>query len=82
MMRVVFLGRLRDVAGKSERTIEAPPSIAAYLKGLAQHEPDLHAALIETGVRQALNLTLLPVGQNEKLKAGDELAFMPPFSGG
>jgi molybdopterin converting factor small subunit len=82
MASVVFLGRLRDVAGASECAIDTPTTVALYLSALERAEPDLHAALTQKGIRCSLNMTLLPVGHDADLKAGDELAFMPPYSGG
>lgn len=82
MGRVVFLGRLRDAAGTSERDIETPTTIATYLSTLENTQPELHSALTQKGIRTSLNMTLLLVGHDADLKAGDELAFMPPYSGG
>jgi molybdopterin converting factor small subunit len=82
MGSIVFLGRLRDVAGVGERAIDVPTTISLYLSTLESTEPELHAALTQKGIRYSLNLTLLPIGHDADLKAGDELAFMPPYSGG
>lgn len=77
MVRLVFLGRLADAAGGSERTVPAGP-LDAVLAGL---EPELALALLDERVRIALNGEVLgeavPV-----LRDGDELAFLPPVSGG
>jgi molybdopterin converting factor small subunit len=80
MARVVFLGRLGDGAGPLERSLETPTTIELYLASLKSTEPDLHAALTQKGIRRSLNLILLPVNQDGDLRAGDELAFMPPYT--
>ena len=76
-MRLVFLGRLEDLAGAAERAV-APGPLGAVLAGL---EPALAGALAATSVRLALNGTLVDRA-GLLLAAGDELAFLPPVSGG
>lgn len=77
MARLVFLGRLADLAGGAEREV-APGPLPAILAGL---EPELAHALIGARVRLARNGALV-AAEGLVLKAGDELAFLPPVSGG
>ncbi|WP_183626810.1 MoaD/ThiS family protein [Novosphingobium sediminicola] len=77
MARLVFLGRLADLAGGAEREV-APGPLAAILAGL---EVDLVQALTGARVRLALNGALV-ARDGLVLVAGDELAFLPPVSGG
>jgi molybdopterin converting factor small subunit len=76
---VQFLGRLRDVAGSRSAATDPGQSVSAYIAaqplGLAQ-------ALAAPGIAVALNKQVLARGADPVLEAGDELAFMPPFSGG
>jgi molybdopterin converting factor small subunit len=81
MIKVVFLGRLKDLAGDSERFMDAS-TLDALIDSFVPTEPELHAALKDKSVRVALNLTLLKAGETPTLNTGDEIAFMPPFSGG
>jgi molybdopterin converting factor small subunit len=81
-MRLVFLGKLRDVAGSSERDVKGHSTINDLLAHFQVTEPELHEALTQKSVRCALNLSLLPLAENAALADGDELAFMPAFSGG
>lgn len=77
MATLVFLGRLADLAGGSAREVAAGP-LDAVLAGL---EPALALALLDERVRIALNGEL--VGERSiTLEAGDEVAFLPPVSGG
>ena len=76
--RLVFLGRLEDVAGGAERDV-TPGSLEAVLASLA---PDLAVALLGERVRMALNGVLIAERGGIVLRAGDELAFLPPVSGG
>lgn len=78
MARLVFLGRLQSVAGVAERAVAAGPLETV----LAVLEPDLALALLDERVRFALNGTLLGDRGGIVLSPGDELAFLPPVSGG
>jgi Molybdopterin converting factor, small subunit len=78
MTRLVFLGRLEDRAGCPEMTV-APGALADILASL---DSALALDLLGERVRWALNGKL--VGEREAmiLRDGDELAFLPPVSGG
>ena len=78
MPRLVFLGRLEDMAGASELQVPAGP-LADVLTGL---DPELVAALRGERIRRALNGALLTDRAPVTLGDGDELAFLPPVSGG
>jgi sulfur-carrier protein len=81
-VRVLFLGRLREAAGAPEREIDEGQTVSSWLSSLTVPDPDLAAALAATTVRRALNLSILSQNEDPILKNGDELAFMPPLSGG
>ena len=76
--RLVFLGRLEDAAGGAERDV-TPGPLEAVLAALA---PDLAVALLGERVRIALNGVLIAELGGIVLREGDELAFLPPVSGG
>jgi molybdopterin synthase sulfur carrier subunit len=77
-VRLVFLGRLQDLAGDCGAVELAPDaSIGAAIAALP---PTLQAELLTPRVRIALNGAL--AGHDAKLGDGDELAFLPPVSGG
>ena len=76
--RLVFLGRLEDAAGGAERDV-TPGPLEAVLAALA---PDLAVALLGERVRMALNGVLIVERGGIVLREGDELAFLPPVSGG
>ncbi len=81
MAKVLLLGRLRDLAGWRERVIEpSPASLLALLDLLAGEDAALGEALIGRGVQAAVNKTL--VRGDIDLGPGDEVAFLPPMSGG
>lgn len=77
-VRLVFLGRLEDAAGAAELLVPPGP-LETVLVGL---DPALAVQLLEERVRLALNGLLLADRGGIVLGDGDELAFLPPVSGG
>lgn len=82
MARVLFFGRLREAAGASEMQIEGAVTLGELRVLLAGNDASLAAALNAPGVRVALNQNLLAPGADAMLQESDEVAFMPPVSGG
>jgi molybdopterin synthase sulfur carrier subunit len=78
-LKLVFLGRLEDLAGGAEREVATASSLAAVLAGL---DPDLTTALQADKVKLAVNGRLVQDRDALALRDGDELAFLPPVSGG
>lgn len=78
MARVLMLGRLRDVAGWREQTIDA--ASLDQLRAALGVDAALGEALAGKGVQVALNKTV--VRGDRPLADGDEVAFLPPMSGG
>jgi len=78
-LKLVFLGRLEDVAGAPERMVEQASSVDDVLAAL---DPELAAALMADHVKLAINGLLFQDRAAPVLKDGDELAFLPPVSGG
>jgi molybdopterin synthase sulfur carrier subunit len=78
-LRLVFLGRLEGAAGEAEREVLAVPSYAQVLAGL---ETELVAALADPRVKLAVNGEIVSDPAGLLLRDGDELAFLPPVSGG
>lgn len=76
--RLVFLGRLEDIAGMGELAVNPGPLDQV----LAALEPALAIELLGERVRMALNGALLGGNEAIVLADGDELAFLPPVSGG
>lgn len=78
MAKLVFLGRLEDVAGLPEMAVQPGP----VERVLATLDPGLAVQLLGEKVRMALNGRLLTDVGGIVLGQGDELAFLPPVSGG
>ncbi|MCB2056380.1 MAG: MoaD/ThiS family protein [Novosphingobium sp.] len=75
--RLVFLGKLADLAGAGEIEVASGPLEAV----LATLSPSLAVELLGERVRMALNGEIT-ADRAVVLGAGDELAFLPPVSGG
>ena len=78
-LKLVFLGRLEDAAGGAERLVEPAATFALLLSRL---EPELADALGAERIKLALNGVLISDRVSLTLRDGDELAFLPPVSGG
>jgi molybdopterin converting factor subunit 1 len=74
-MRILFFGRLRDgaPAGPVPRGVRDTDALRAWLGG---DRPEL----LDTSIRIAVNDEIAP--GNRPLDEGDEVAFLPPMSGG
>ena len=79
MARVLLFGRLADVAGWRERTIEAD-SLSALRAALARDDEALGEALAGPGIQAAVDKTI--VRGEAALTTTSEVAFLPPMSGG
>ncbi|MBO9497932.1 MAG: MoaD/ThiS family protein [Novosphingobium sp.] len=78
-VKLVFLGKLADLAGAPEREAAAPLDWGGLLKAL---EPALAAQVSSEKVRIALNGGLLSDKSALAAREGDEVALLPPVSGG
>jgi molybdopterin synthase sulfur carrier subunit len=80
---VVPLGRLADLAGAPALALPLPLSNELDWEGLkAALPPQLAEALDDPRIRVAVNGALLPNKAKLQANAGDEIALLPPVSGG
>ena len=79
MATILFFGRLRDALG-TNALIAALPEGVDDTDGLRAWLGREHPALREASVRIAVNAELSP--GNAPVADGDEIAFLPPMSGG
>jgi MoaE-MoaD fusion protein len=79
-VRIFFFGMLKDLAGKSSDWLELPEpaSVADVLAHYQAHIPRLKDSLPSLAV--AVNQQY--AGRETKLKTDDEVALLPPVSGG
>lgn len=80
MARLLFLGRLEDIAGAAEMHLPLPaPTPLAQV--IARLPDDLVAAIADPRIRLAINGALC-ADRQRVIAVADELAFLPPVSGG
>lgn len=81
MITVKLFATLKDQAGRNElRMNDTPATVAGLLKRISEDYPALTDALLRGGIVIAVNHEF--VKQDAPLQDGDEVALMPPFSGG
>lgn len=84
MTRILFFGRLRDVAGHGERDIDLPDEVAtiADLRAwIGRDDAVLGDALRCRSIRACVD-HVISIDDNASVKGAEEIAFMPPLSGG
>jgi molybdopterin synthase sulfur carrier subunit len=79
--RLVWLGQLADVAGVDGQDVWVPASLG-WAELLALLSPALAEAVQGDRVRVARNGALLADKSRLEFAPGDEIAFLPPVSGG
>ena len=79
-VRVLFFGVLKDLAGKSSESLDLPEgsSVCDVLEHYTSRVPRLRDSLASMAV--AVNQQY--AGAGTELKSGDEVALLPPVSGG
>lgn len=77
----LFLGRLEDVAHAPELhvALEGPQVLEVVVRRL---DPALANAVSDSAVRVAINGALVSQPWETLVGPGDEVAFLPPVSGG
>ena len=78
-VKLVFLGRLADLAGASERELPAPLDWPALVDALSG---DLGEWIAGDRVKLAVNGAVLADKSTLRGEDGDEVALLPPVSGG
>lgn len=84
-MKLVFLGKLADLAGRGESTLgsSAPldwPDVRAWIEDM--HGEAIADEIASARVKVAVNGKLLGDKQALQVWKDDEIAFLPPVSGG
>jgi sulfur-carrier protein len=78
-VRVVLLGKLTDLAGAGELELAGPLDWAGFLAGLPEA---LAAAASDPRNKVAVNGALIADRTALQTSDGDEIALLPPVSGG
>ena len=80
---ILLFGKLKDAFGAPSIPLPEGAGTAADLRvKLAQANPDLADMLRSKSVRIAVNQTLVSDESAARLSATDEIALLPPLSGG
>ena len=88
MIRVLFFASLREAVGMDAWThsfdcADSPLGLSALLAALKSAlGPDGYAALTAENVRIAINQEFVDGAAQVALEPGDEVAFLPPVTGG
>lgn len=79
-VKVLFFGRLKELVGAAEEQVELPAG--ASVADLAAHYRGRVAQWSEFQPSLAVAVNQEYTDEEARLKAGDEVAFLPPVSGG
>lgn len=79
-VRVLFFGILRDLAGRGGEVLTLPEH--ATLSDVFMHYEEMNPRLGELAGSIAISVNQEFAGPDSSLKEGDEVAFLPPVSGG
>lgn len=81
MINVLFFAQVRELIGQEAMTLPAQfPTAEAIRQHLSEQNPKWALALTSGKLLVAINQTISPL--NSPVKAGDEVAFFPPVTGG
>ncbi|RPE03793.1 molybdopterin synthase sulfur carrier subunit [Candidatus Pantoea deserta] len=81
MINVLFFAQVRELVGTGALQVADEFSDVAALRGALAQKGDRWALALDSGkLLAAVNQTLVPL--SHPLKAGDEVAFFPPVTGG
>ena len=83
MATLLFFGPLADIAGSRIRAFSPPTGgceVSAAIDDLEADAPELAAALRQETVRVAINAQIVDL--HSKIFDDEEVAFLPPASGG
>lgn len=84
MIKLVCMGKLGSLLPPDWEAVPLPTEVhtlAGLRAWLAQALPDLGAAIAQTSVKAIVNLSVAH-NMATPIRDGDEIAFMPPMSGG
>jgi molybdopterin converting factor subunit 1 len=79
-VRILFFGMLKDVAGRNHDTLSLPEH--ATLGDVLSHYEERFPRLKEFTASIAMSINQEYAGPESELKQGDEIALLPPVSGG
>ena len=75
-INLIYFGTVMDITGIAAETIEAPATLGELNEWLISRFPQLPAVSYRLSVNRQL------ITDNPQLIEGDEVALLPPFTGG
>ncbi len=85
MGKILFFGKLADIAGVTEMAlphISSTYSFEDILTMICSDNVELESTLRDQSTKLCINQEILTVKEAVSIKQDDEIAFLPPFSGG
>ena len=79
-VRILFFGVLKDLTGRTSELLNLPEH--ATLGDVVMHYEDINPRLNELAPSLAVSINQEFAAPDSPLKEGDEIAFLPPVSGG
>ncbi len=79
-VQVLFFGQLKDLTGQSAETL--PLGDRATLRDVLQHYSEKYPPMLKLSPSLALSINQEYAAQDTPLHDGDEIALLPPVSGG
>ncbi len=80
-MEILFFGKLAERAGRTiEHDIGSGCTIAELRRSLAAAMPEIADTLGQSATRACIDQQM--VGEDAQVRPGQEVAFLPPLSGG
>lgn len=81
--QILLFGKFRDLFGAASIPLPREADTVAALRArLIASYPELHESLAARSTRFALNQELVADERAARISEGDEVAMMPPLSGG
>lgn len=84
MVKILYFARLREDLGKADEALALPAGVAD-VQGLREHliaRGGAWASALAFGKAVRISVNQDMVRDNAPLRAGDEVAFFPPVTGG
>lgn len=75
-LKVLYFGSLSEVAGKQEEIVEFDGGLEALKNKLTEGNPGIKELRFSVAVNQEIT------AGDQELNDGDEIALLPPFTGG
>ncbi|GAB5368000.1 hypothetical protein AAMO2058_001280200 [Amorphochlora amoebiformis] len=81
-VKVLFFASCREIAGvdKLEMEVDNKTNVVGFMKTITKTYPKIENLL--SNMVLSINLEYVSVNSKQALKEGDEIAFIPPVSGG